>query len=107
MLMANEPRAYREVIAEAVRELRPGFEVATVEPRELDYFVLKLDPDAAICSSASEVVRKRVPVWVELYSDFASSSVVSVDGRLSTVDDIQLSGILSILDRAKRLLQKD
>lgn len=104
LLMANQPRAYREVIAEAVRELRPGFEVVTVEPGELDRSVLTLEPDAVICNSASEVVRKKVPVWIELYPDFASSSVVSMEGRLSTLEDIQHSDILSILDRTERLV---
>ncbi|MBD0253059.1 MAG: hypothetical protein ICV31_01005, partial [Rubrobacter sp.] len=32
VLMANEPRAYREGIAAVIGQLRPGVEVETVEP---------------------------------------------------------------------------
>ena len=36
VLLANVPRAYREVIASAIRALRPNLEVESTEPDELD-----------------------------------------------------------------------
>lgn len=105
LLMANEPRAYREVIAEAVRDLRPSIKVMTVEPGELDDSVSNFRPDMVICSAATEMVKKNVLIWIELYPEFSPKSVISVKGESSKIDEIQLADLLEILDRAERLLE--
>jgi hypothetical protein len=107
LLMANEPRAYREVIAEAVRELRPGVEVKTVEPEALDASISTFEPDLVICSSASEAVRKNVLAWIELYPEFSAHSVAQVDGEVSIFEEIQLSDILAVIDRTRQILHKN
>jgi hypothetical protein len=106
VLLANEPRAYRESIAEVFRQLRPNVEVRTADPDELERCISLLGPDMVICSETTGVVRERVPVWVELYPDYGPRSVVGIEGRSSTIEEIQLSDLLSILDRAERLAQK-
>jgi hypothetical protein len=103
--LANEPRAYRESIAEVFRQLRPNVEVLTAEPEELEGLILRHVPDMVICSDATGVVHERVPLWVELYPDYGSRSVVSIGGRHTTIEEIQLSDLLSIVDRAGRLAQ--
>lgn len=107
LLMANEPRAYREVIAEAVRDLRSDVDVMTVEPGELDDAISNFRPDMVICSAATETVKRNVLVWVELYPEFSPQSVVSVKGEISKVDEIQLADLLAILDRAEQLLHNN
>lgn len=104
LLMANEPRAYREVIAEAVRDLRPDVEVMTVEPGEIDDTTSNFKPDMVICSVVTEMVKRDVLVWVELYPEFSPQSVISVKGETSKVDEIQLADLLCVVDRAERLL---
>ena len=52
-----------------------------------------------IFSEATGVVRERVPVWVELYPGYGPESVVGVRGERSTVEEIQLSDLLSVIDR--------
>jgi hypothetical protein len=106
ILLANEPRAYRESIAAVFRQLRPNVEVITAEPEELEARILGLAPNMIICSEATSVVRERVPVWVELYPDYGSSSVVGIEGRRTTFEEIQLSDLLSIVDYAERLAQQ-
>lgn len=105
--MANEPRAYREVIAEAVRELRPGVEVETVEPEDLGDAISSFGPDMVICSSATEAVREGALAWIELYPEFSAHSVANVGGETSTFEEIQLPDILSVIDRTERLLHKN
>jgi hypothetical protein len=83
VLLANEPRAYRESIAQVFRLLRPNVEVMTAEPNDL--------------------VRERVPVWVELYPEYGTRSVVGMGEERSTIEEIQLSDLLSVVDRAERL----
>jgi len=100
VLMANELRAYREGIAAVIRELRPGVEVTTVEPDGLEGSIPRLTPDIVVCNRATGAVRKGVPVWVELYPDYAPWSVVSVRGVRSTLAEIQLPDLLSIVDRS-------
>lgn len=105
VLMANEPRAYREVIAETLRALRPDIEFTVTEPLALEQKLALLRPHMVICNEASETVRGSVPVWVELYTGHGSRSVVSVSGQSTIVEDIQLSDLLSIVDKTERLAQ--
>ena len=64
VLMANEPRAYREGIAAVIGQLRPTVEVETVEPNALDDSIERFLPDMVICSKATEVLKGKVRVWV-------------------------------------------
>ena len=100
VLLANEPRSYRESIAIVLRQLRPELRVEVVEPEALESAVDRLPPDVAICSRVTVGVRERVPIWIELYPEHAAHSVVFEGGRLTEFDEIQLADLLSILDRA-------
>jgi hypothetical protein len=106
VLLANEPRAYRESIAQVFRQLRPNVEVMIAEPGELDDRVLRLAPEMVVFSEATGVVRDRVPVWVELYPGYGAESVIGVGGERSTIGEIQLSDLLAVIDRAERLAQE-
>jgi len=100
VLLANEPRSYRESIAAVFRQLRPGLQVKVVEPDALESSVTLFNPDVAICSRVTETVIERVPVWVELYPEQAARSVASEGGRRTEFAEIQLNDLLGILDRA-------
>ena len=78
----------------------------TAEPEELEARILALAPSTVICSEATSVVRERVSVWVELYPGYGSSSVAGIEGRRTTIEEIQLSDLLSIFDGAERLAQQ-
>ena len=101
ILLANEPRAYRESIAKLFRQLRPNVEAHAAAPEGLEARTAELAPDMVVCSEATGIVRERVPLWVELYPDYGSRSVVSIEGSCTTIEEIQLSDLLSILDRAE------
>jgi hypothetical protein len=97
--LANEPRAYREVIAQALRHLRPDVEVETAQPRDLDSSIRRFVPDMVVCSEATDMVRSSVQVWVELYPGYKSRSVANIAGKYEEYAAIQLSDLLSIVDR--------
>ena len=103
-MLANEPR-YRESIAQVFRQLRTDVGVMTAKPDELENRVLRLAPEMANFSEATGVVRERVPVWVELYPGYGPESVVGADEERSTIEEMQLSNLLSAVDRAERLAQ--
>jgi len=103
VLMANEPRAYREGIAAVISQLRPAVEVETVEPHALDDSILRYAPDMVICSKATETLKVRVKVWVELYPENGAISVANIGGRRMEYTEIQLPDLLSIVDKAGEL----
>jgi hypothetical protein len=103
VLMANEPRAYREGIAAVISQLRPAVEVETVEPDALDESIKRFVPDMVICSKATETLKGRVRVWVELYPENGAISVASIGGRRMEYTEIQLPDLLSIVDKAEEL----
>lgn len=100
VLLANEPRSYRESIAAVFRQLRPDVDVEVAEPEALESSVSRLLPDVAICSRVTGGVRELVPVWVELYPGHSTRSVASERGKRTEYAEIQLGDLLSIVDRA-------
>jgi hypothetical protein len=101
--MANEPRAYREGIAAVIGQLRPTVEVEIVEPSALDESINRFSPDMVICSKATEALKGKVRVWVELYPENGALSVASIGGRRMEYTEIQLPDLLSIVDKAEEL----
>jgi hypothetical protein len=99
ILLANEPRAYREAIAQAIHQLRPDVEIETAEPPDLDSSIRRFVPDMVVCSEATDTVRSNVRVWVELYPEHNSRSVANIAGKYEEYPEIQLSDLLSIVDR--------
>jgi hypothetical protein len=99
VLIANELTSYRQTIALVFRELRPDVEVIEADSGALNQQVLRYSPDLVVCSRATSLVRERVPNWIELYPHCDRLSTVCVGGEISTVDDIQLSDLLALVDR--------
>ncbi|HKH10023.1 MAG TPA: hypothetical protein VKA73_02655 [Rubrobacter sp.] len=100
VLVANEPRSYREAIAAVLREVRPAARIFEADPSKIDREVARRRPDLVICSRATPAVRDMVAGWVELYPEHGPLSLVYVDGRLSEVEGMDLLALLSIVDRA-------
>lgn len=98
ILVANEPRAYRDALAAALQALRPQIQALVVEPDDLDCFVERLAPDLVICSQASETVRARAGAWVLLYPDGEEQVVVALSGQCRELARIDLAGILALVD---------
>jgi hypothetical protein len=103
VLTANEPRAYREGIAAVISQLRSEAEIESVEPNALDTSIERFSPDMVICSKATDALKGRVRVWVELYPENAPLSVASIGGRSMEYAQIQLLDLLSIVDKAEEL----
>lgn len=98
ILIANEPRAYREVLTAALQALRPQVQALVVEPSDLDDFVERLAPDLVICSRVSETVRMRAEAWVMLYPDRTDQAVVALGGRCREIRCLDLAAMLGLID---------
>jgi hypothetical protein len=99
VLMANELASYRQTLAFVLSELRPDVEVIEADSGSLNQQVLRMSPDLVICSRVTSLVRERVPNWVELYPECQTVSTFCIGGERSTLDDVQLSDLLSLIDR--------
>ena len=97
-MVALELTSYREAIAAAFRLLRPNVEVFEAEDEDLEREVVRIGPHLVVCSRLTAWVENRAPNWVELYPGYSSYSVVSVRGERSTIEEIQLSHLLSVID---------
>ena len=107
VILANEPRAYREVISAVLKELRPDMEVFTIEPKDLDREFVRLVPHLVVCNRLTGLVGRGAPGWIELYPDGASHAVVSLAGDRTTYTYMDLETLISILDGiAAELYQK-
>ncbi|MEW6635234.1 MAG: hypothetical protein AB1425_00310 [Actinomycetota bacterium] len=99
-MIANEPRAYREILAETLRDLRPEVDFLLMEPGELAEAIPRLKPEIVICEEASAAVREGAPVSLEISFQQGPHAFLNFHGRRSRIENIQLSDILSIVDAA-------
>ena len=101
VLVANEPRAYRDVISGALRALRPGLDVATAEPEELDReFLLRLSPQLVVCSEVTQAIESFAPAWIELYPGHSGGAVVCIGDERKAFPEMCFETLLSTVDRA-------
>ena len=106
MLLANEPRSYRETLAAALQALRPEAEVRAVDPEALDGEVENFTPHLVVSSRVTEALRDEALSWVELYPDHGSLSEVSVGKRHAIVEQLDLADLTSIMDQTENMLRE-
>ncbi len=102
VLLANEPRAYREAIAGVLRELRPHIEVDAVGPDGVVDEVARLRPQMVVCSQITVALQALVG-WVMLYPDGENRAEIFTAGELVTVDNVEFGDLLSLIDRTELL----
>lgn len=108
ILVANEPRSYREAIAGALESLRPDAEVLMVEPEDLGAEIGQGMPGMILCSYATPAVVNGSLAWVELYPGGGPGARIGVNGlRLTAAGDLGLEDLLWIADRAESLAHRD
>lgn len=103
ILVANEPRAYRDAIAGALRRLRPHAEVIMAKPDALDAEVARVAPHMVLCGVATLAVQASAITWIELYPRGESLAVISIAGQRSTLTNVDLAALLALVDQTERL----
>ena len=106
VLVALSPRMYRQAIALSIHRNRPGLDVGAAPPEaavgEVEAFrphLLVHNDTAPIPEGALDGVPCRVEV---LYSD-SMDTRISLDGRLERIEDMDVGGLLRVVDRAAAL----
>ena len=98
IVVANEPRAYREALAATLQELRPHIAVISVEPDDLDGKVSRCRPRLVLCSRLTWAVERCCDAWILLYPNRENRALISVAGRRTVVTNIEFSHLLSVID---------
>ena len=102
IVVANEPRSYREAMAVACRAVRPEVEVILAEPADLDAAVVRLDPQLVLCSRLTEGLRAGSCAWVVLYPGGKARTLINVAGQCVPTGDIGFAALAALIDQATR-----
>ena len=103
VMVAIEPRVYRDAIGEAMQSLRPRLEVAVAEPCELGTQVECQGTDLVLCGQRKPGKCEDGPAWID-YRPYASpTATVCIRGRCEKVEVARLGDLLAIVDRAEEL----
>ncbi len=105
VLIANEPRAYREVLALVFQEMQVQADVSCIEPEDLDQEIERLNPHLVICSWLTQMVEAAQIGWLLLYPDGENRAVISMLGQRTELTDADMSDILSLVDQSSGLAQ--
>ena len=102
VLIAIEPRSYRQVIGQAIQALRPHMEVV-LDPDTLGAGVTRLDPDLVFANRPDNSAPTGRPAWVEFRPYEEPPARVCLAGRTWELEQVELSDLLSIVDEAEEI----
>ena len=100
ILLANEPHAYRDVLAAALQALRPTHEVIRSTPEALEAEVVRCDPQLVLCSQLTPSVEQSPRAWVLLYPEGQARVVRSMEGQQTMTADLEFDQLLAFIDQA-------
>jgi hypothetical protein len=107
VLIAIEPRSYRQVIGQTIQALRPHVEVVVLDPDTLGVGVTRLEPDLVFADRPDtfgpEGGPTRRSAWVEFRPYEQPPARVCLAGRRRELEEVELSDLLSIVDRTEEL----
>jgi hypothetical protein len=98
LVVANDPRTYRETIATAIQRLRPDLEVLVVDPADLADQVEHWRPHMVISSVPVARAGGWPLCWVALYPAGKMQVVVTVAAQQTWARDIDLAELLAVVD---------
>ena len=105
LLVAIEPRSYREAIGTFFRDVRQSLDVSIVDPKALEAEVERSAPDLVFSSRSNARAKRRWPAWLEFQSEtYGQAVVLYLDGSCFELEDTDLGDLLSIVDRTERVL---
>ncbi len=102
VLIAIEPRSYRQVIGRTIQALRPHVEVVVLDPDTLEAGVARLEPDLVFADRPASS-SSGGPAWVEFRPYEQPPARVCLAGRTWELEEVELSDLLSIVDEVEEL----
>jgi hypothetical protein len=104
VLVAIEPRIYREAIGESIRALRPHVEVYVLDPDTLGAGLRRLEPDLVFANRPySSHAPNGGTAWVEFLPYEHPPARICLAGRQWELETVELEDLLSIVDETEEL----
>ncbi len=104
VLLAIEPRVYREAIGETIRTLRPHVEVFVLDPDALSAGVVRLDHELVLADrSDSYAPTAARAAWVEYRPYERPPARICVGGHRLELEEVAMGDLVSIVDEAEEL----
>ena len=100
ILVANEPAAYRDMLASELPRLRPHLTVLQVEPADLDSVVTRIHPRLVICSRLTHAIRQHATALIVLYPHGTNRAILDIDGEQQVLPNPELTELLAAIDNA-------
>ena len=99
--------AYRSVIAEGLRIMRPRFEVATSNLGALEDELSRLEPHVVICTLSPVTAGSGDRLaWVELSLDPTRPTTIRLGNRQWGSPNLTLAELLGVIDEVESLLRE-
>ena len=105
VLIAIEPRSYRQVIGRTIQALRPHIEVVVLDPDTLEAGVARLEPDLVFANRPAASSSSGRPAWVEFRPYEEPPARVRLAGKRWELEEVGLEDLLSIVDEAEELVR--
>lgn len=100
VLVAVEPRMYRQVIATSIDEHFPQVELRTAAADTLEDELASFRPHLIVGNELSEVIRAETPYWMEVLLGETLDANVRVDEHRSTIKNAGLQDLLATVQAA-------
>jgi hypothetical protein len=103
VLVAIEPKMYREVLAFHICQQRPQSEVVLASPENLEATAERRRPHLTIANEVPPLL-KEMGFWVEVPNDGWLDTHISADGYSTTLHDVSLEDLVAVMDKAEEEL---
>jgi hypothetical protein len=107
ILIAVEPKMYRETLAHVLRTNRPDDDIRLTDPGSLDREATSFRPHLIVCGDDAPEVREEVSVlsWVMVrYHDGLDASVFLDERDPRLFQDMSIEDLLGVVEETQRLV---
>ena len=109
ILVAIQPRVYREVLALSLHNHRPDAEVVLCPSEALDREIGRFSPHLVVLNDNHGAPPEGLPgglYRVEILLGASMDARISVDGQAREVKDICIEDLLAVADEAEKMIPK-
>src|SRR5215207_8585921 len=100
VLVAIEPKMYREVLAFHISQQRPQSEVVLASAGNLEATAERTRPHLTIANEVQHML-KEMGFWVEVPTDGWLDTHISADGYSTTLHDGSLEDFVAVMNKAE------
>ena len=107
VLVAIEPKMYREVIAFHISQQRPKADVALASRQTLQAEAKRTRPHLIIASEVPTMLTEKMDFfffWVKLHADGRLDADIKTNGCSTTIEDVSLEDLVALVDKAEEEL---